>query len=68
MADGWLFRLSSTLGAQQTLPTWPSASERHTVLSGEAAVAQGPVLRRGPVVAAEPSALVEAPPTDGSHA
>jgi hypothetical protein len=25
MADGWLFRLSATLGARQSVPSWPSA-------------------------------------------
>lgn len=25
MADGWLFRLSATLGARQSAPSWPSA-------------------------------------------
>jgi hypothetical protein len=64
MADGWLFRLSSTLGAHQALPTWPSASERQTVLSGEAAATQGPVLRRGPTVAPDPFESEEAPPVD----
>lgn len=25
MADGWLFRLSATLGARQSAPSWPTA-------------------------------------------
>lgn len=28
MADGWLFRLRSTLGAPQAAPAWPASDPR----------------------------------------
>lgn len=34
MADGWLFRLSATLGARQSAPSWPSAPAREDPMPG----------------------------------
>ncbi|HET7843553.1 MAG TPA: hypothetical protein VFL14_05340 [Xanthomonadales bacterium] len=55
MADGWLFRLSATLGARQSAPSWPSAPT--PAVPGDAA----PALR----VATPERAEAAPPPGDG---
>lgn len=39
MADGWLFRLSATLGARQAAPSWPTAPSNPASALGPASPA-----------------------------
>jgi len=51
MADGWLFRLSATLGARQSVPSWPTAPAGAPATSAVSA----PALRTGAPERPEPT-------------